>query len=239
MSTNCAAHKLTVLSVNAVFNPDFIDCIFPRAPKHRLLLLADTRTTNYGVVRLELIEEIYERMYDQQRELGPNERVWPHRILGGRQINIIEPLGAGGPINLQIQSREMVRLEDSVIHDVETFHADLVIAATGYQRTAHVDMLEGAWDLLPQAEPGSTAYHKGIVGWNVVTEQGERKLTVGRNYQVQFMPGAVADGSGVWLQGCCEETHGVSSSPFILFIVFFFSFSSGSLLHRYLTNNTH
>merc|ERR1712000_594647 len=90
--------------------------------------------------------------------------------------------------------------------------ADLVVAATGYQRTAHVDMLKGAWDLLPKAAPSQVEYRKGISGWNVDTEQGERNIAVGRNYQVKFNPGAVAEGSGVWLQGCCEGTHGLSDT---------------------------
>ncbi len=53
-------------------------------------------------------------------------------------------------------------------------------------------------------------FGKGISGWNVETEEGERKMAVGRDYKVKFAPGAVADDAGVWLQGCCEGTHGVS-----------------------------
>lgn len=183
--------------------------MFPRSAKHRHNLLAEARATNYGVVRLELIEELYERMYDQRRELGPNEKTWPHRIMGGRQIKSIEPRGEG-VIDLRIQSLEDITAEGAVGEE-ETFQADVVVAATGYQRSAHVDMLRGAWELLPKAPPSNgVEYRKGIAGWNVETDQGERKLAVGRDYQVQFAPGAVTEDSGVWLQGCCEGTHGVS-----------------------------
>lgn len=194
--------------VNCVFNPDYIDNMFPRAAKHRNTLLAEARATNYGVVRLELIEELYERMYEQRREIGADEKLWPHRLMGGRQIRNIEPK-SDGRIELSIQSLEDITGE-GFVGEEETFEADVVVAATGYQRTAHVEMLKGAWDLLPKAVPSHIEYKKGISGWNVDTELGERTIAVGRDYQVNFAPGAVAEGSGVWLQGCCEGTHGVS-----------------------------
>jgi L-ornithine N5-monooxygenase len=175
-------------------------------------LLTDARATNYGVVRLELIEELYETMYDQRREIGTDEKQWPHRILAGRQIKSIEPRDDDS-LELRVQSLEDV-LAEGFQDEEEIFQADLVIAATGYQRTAHVDILRGAWDLLPKAAPTKGAeLRKGIAGWNVETEQGERKLAVGRDYKVRFAPGSVADDSGVWLQGCCEGTHGVSLAP--------------------------
>lgn len=183
--------------------------MFPRSAGHRNNLLTEARATNYGVVRLELIEELFERMYDQSRELGPDSKTWPHQILGGHQIRSIEPR-EDGVIDLKIQSLDNIMAEGAVSND-EAFEADLVIAATGYQRTAHIDMLQGAWDLLPKAASSNgVEYSKGIAGWTIKTEQGDRKLSVGRDYQVRFTPGTVANGSGVWLQGCCEGTHGVS-----------------------------
>ncbi|KAG9255575.1 ornithine monooxygenase [Emericellopsis atlantica] len=196
--------------VNCVFNPEYIEDMFPRSAKHRNNLLAEARGTNYGVVRLELIEDLYERQYEQRRELGRDDKVWPHRILGGRQIRSLEPL-ADGRVDLHIQSLEDITPEGFVGVE-EHFEADLVIAATGYQRGAHVDMLRGAWDLLPKALPSNVQYRKGIAGWNVDTEHGERTIAVGRDYQVKFIPGTVAEGSGVWLQGCCEGTHGLSDT---------------------------
>lgn len=161
------------------------------------------------MVRLNLIEELYERMYEQRRELGTNERIWPSRILGGRQIVSLDSHGDG--LELKVQRVRDGALEGFVeVGDEETLQADLVIAATGYQRNAHVEMLRGTWDMLPKATPSAAEFAKGITGWNVETEQGERKMAVGRDYRVKFAPGAVADESGVWLQGCCEGTHGVS-----------------------------
>ncbi|CAH0023331.1 unnamed protein product [Clonostachys rhizophaga] len=197
--------------VNQVFNPEYVDEVFPRAAKHRNEFLYDARATNYGVVRLELIEHLYEKMYNQKRELGPNEQRWPHRVLGGRQISSMETRGDGG-IELKVQRLADVLAEGSSAEE-EVFHADLVIAATGYQRMSHVEMLRGAYDLLPRAQPSKIQeFKKGIQGWNVETEQGERNISVGRDYKVQFAPGAIAEGSGIWLQGCCEGTHGLSDT---------------------------
>ena len=164
------------------------------------------------MVRLNLIEELYERMYDQRRELGPDETQWPHRILGGRQITSLESRGEG--MDLKVQHMQDSALDGFVdALDEETLEADLIIAATGYQRNAHVEMLRGAWNLLPKSQSQGLEFGKGISGWNVDTEQGERKMAVGRDYKVKFSPGVVADDSGIWLQGCCEGTHGVSLVP--------------------------
>lgn len=205
--------------------------MFPRSAQHRHNLLAEARATNYGVVRLELIEELYERMYDQRRELGADEATWPHRIMGGHQIRAIEPRDDGS-LDVKIQKLEDI-LAEGVVAEDDVFQADLIVAATGYKRTAHVDMLRDAWGLLPKASSsGGVEYGKGIAGWSVKTEEGERKLAVGRDYQVRFAPGAVADGSGVWLQGCCEGTHGVSFFFFPLLVCFCFWAGRSPLARR-------
>ncbi|GFP55861.1 L-ornithine N(5)-monooxygenase [Trichoderma asperellum] len=197
--------------VNSVFNPEYIDTLFPKSARHRNNFLTEARATNYGVVRLNLIEEMYERQYDQKRELGPDEKTWPHRIMGGRQITSIEPRGDALELKIQhISDSEFEGFVDLV--DEETLEVDLLIAATGYQRNAHVGMLRDTWDMLPKASPVGQEYHKGITGWKVETDQGERKLAVSRDYQVQYKPGSVAKDSGIWLQGCCEGTHGLSDT---------------------------
>ncbi|CAM1505743.1 Fc.00g113800.m01.CDS01 [Cosmosporella sp. VM-42] len=197
--------------VNSIFNPEYIDNLYPRSAKSRQSLLTEARATNYGVVRLELIEHLYEIMYDQRRELGTDETKWPHRILAGRQIASVDDKGDSLEIKVQ---RVLDAGLDGFINpaDEEVLEADLVIAATGYQRNAHINMLEEAWSMLPKTVSHKTEFGKGIAGWNVDTEQGERKLAVGRDYRVKFSPGSVSDESGVWLQGCCEGTHGLSDT---------------------------
>jgi L-ornithine N5-oxygenase len=192
-----------------------VDNVYPRSPRSRQGFLAEVRATNYGVVRLELIEELYETMYDQMRHLGRDEAQWPHRIMASRHISHIEPT-ADGKVQVKVQrlspdSSSAGGIDDFVdIGSEESIDADIVIAATGYNRSAHVDMLKDTWAMLPKAAPSTTEYKRGIAGWNVATGQGERKMAVGRDYRVKYAPGAVADESGIWLQGLCEGTHGVS-----------------------------
>ncbi|KAH9845338.1 L-ornithine N(5)-monooxygenase [Teratosphaeria destructans] len=38
------------------------------------------------------------------------------------------------------------------------------------------------------------------------------RWTVRRDYGVEFKRGAIAPDAGVWLQGCNEQTHGLSDS---------------------------
>ena len=196
-----------VTSVNSIFNPEYVDSLFPKSAKDRSDFLVDARATNYGVVRLNLIEELFERMYDQKREIGPDEKTWPHRIMGGRQITNVESRGDG--LRLKVQAIVNGAVDSS---DDETIDADLIVAATGYKRNAHVDMLKSTWEMLPKNTPGSAEFDKGVTGWNVKTSQGDRKMAVGRDYRVNYSPGCVSTDSGIWLQGCCEGTHGVSIS---------------------------
>ncbi|KAH7323098.1 L-lysine 6-monooxygenase (NADPH-requiring)-domain-containing protein [Stachybotrys elegans] len=211
--------------VNSIFNPDFVDSVFPRSARSRQNFLDDARATNYSVVRLNLIETLYELMYEQLRTLGRDETQWPHRILAGRQISSIEPLGDD---LLEVRT-ERASPDDyvhvpsgaasaaSLVDDDTTIAADVVIAATGYSRCAHVDMLRDAWPMLPKAAPQAkgpnSVFSKAVAGWNVPSEQGERNMSVGRDYRVKFQPGTVDEAqAGVWLQGLCEGTHGLSDS---------------------------
>lgn len=181
--------------------------MFNRLPQHRISHIADVRATNYGVVRLSLLEHIYEQMYEQKRKLGPDERNWPHRILGASEITSATPR-EDGSLTLSVHgvSSNSGRSADMD----EELNVDLVVAATGYRRTAHVEMLREAWNLLPRADVALNEVTKeGITGWNVETKTGQRRVTVGRDYKVHFEHGRIVDGSGIWLQGCCEGTHGV------------------------------
>lgn len=186
--------------VNSIFNPEFIDNLYPRSAENRKSLIADARATNYGVVRLELIEHLYEKMYEQRREFGTDESKWPHRILGATDI-----VGASSDDTnqetLRLQLRNLREQTDYLL-DV-----DLVIAATGYKRTGHLTMLdEGVSKLLPEVASGSTEIKMNVKGLE------QKNVKVGRDYSVQFAPGKVARGSGIWLQGCNEATHGLSDT---------------------------
>lgn len=70
---------------------------------------------------------------------------------------------------------------------------DLVILATGYHRDPFKGILRDLQPLLLHSQEDKEAFH------------------VQRNYRVVCQPGAVCRDAGLWLQGCCESTHGVSN----------------------------
>lgn len=208
--------------INGIFNPEFIDVIHGKSSQWRQNFLLDAKATNYSVVRLELIESIYERMYDQKRDIGPDETQWPHRIRGGYAINSVEPKGPNPEDGLRIQIVPVSGIpgDNEPIGPGEVIDVDLIISATGYQRSAHLSMLKESFPLLPLASAKAAqvdANGKSIDGWQVSTPGSDgvpqnRKLGVNRDYSVKFDNGAVEPGSGLWLQGCCEGTHGLSDT---------------------------
>lgn len=203
-----------------------MDKLYPKPSQYRSNLIKEAKATNYGVVRLGLIENLFEMMYDQKRELGHDETKWPHRIMGGRQLVSVDEAKDGLrlrvrqalPGDVTLEADGLVETLDTPLDEAteEALDVDLVVAATGYRRTAHVDMLKDAWRLLPEVRDGAVEAKPRSDQWSVETDGGERRvMEVSRDYSVKFAKGAVAPGSGVWLQGCCEGTHGVSlSSPF-------------------------
>ncbi|KAI1451501.1 L-ornithine 5-monooxygenase [Annulohypoxylon moriforme] len=206
--------------VNSIFNPSFVDSLYQRSAENRYSLLEGARSTNYGVVRLELIERLYERMYDQRREIGSDERKWPHRILSATDVVGLDT--KADQLRLTVRPLSLTKPHDYSLGEngvrngageEEVLDVDLVIAATGYQRQSHLTMMEDVADLLPEAD-GS----KGIPtsnGFGAKFSESRIKdhaLRVSRDYSVQFAPGKVSSGSGIWLQGCCEGTHGLSDT---------------------------
>ncbi|KAI1429724.1 L-lysine 6-monooxygenase (NADPH-requiring)-domain-containing protein [Xylaria sp. FL1777] len=201
--------------VNSIFNPSYVDELFSRSSESRRSLLDDARSTNYGVVRLELIEHLYERMYDQQRDLGRDSRKWPHRILGS--TNIVGAQPDGDKIRLTVRPISKANdHQDGVYKKSDTdeiLDCDLIIAATGYQRQAHLTMMEDVADLLPESpEPTNGVELAGSQRKNYDATVRGRPVNVGRDYGLQFAPEKVSQGSGIWLQGCCEGTHGLSDT---------------------------
>lgn len=200
-----------------------MDSLYQRSSEDRYSLLEGARSTNYGVVRLELIERLYERMYDQRRDLGSDERKWPHRILNATDVVgldeksgqlrlTVRPLSAIKSANANGSSGED-NLGNGTTQD-EILEVDLVIAATGYQRRSHLTMMEDVADLLPEADANGTLAPAGFGSKSSEARINNRAVRVSRDYSVQFTPGKVSPGSGIWLQGCCEGTHGVS--PFTI-----------------------
>lgn len=78
----------------------------------------------------------------------------------------------------------------------EVLDVDAVFVATGYFRDLHETLLKDARHLMPGGD------------------LKDAKWTVGRDYRINFENKRVGEDAGVWLQGCCETTHGVSSCFF-------------------------
>src|ERR1700722_3998701 len=72
-------------SVNEIFDPDRVEGIYNQNAPDRAAAIALDRGTNYGVVRLELLEHLYEKLY-MQRLRNPDETQWPAQILPNRAV---------------------------------------------------------------------------------------------------------------------------------------------------------
>lgn len=172
---------LIMISVNEIFDPLRVDPFFNQTAEQRTAMNIHNRLTNYGVVRLELLEHIYETMY-MQRVTQPDEERWQHRILNSSNIVAVDANSNNG-MRLQIE-----RNGHLAPHDF-----DAVVLATGYARDAYEDFLAPARYLMPGGDAPNKAWE------------------VERDYSVIFEKNAVAPDAGVFLQGCCEGTHGVST----------------------------
>ncbi|KAL1583109.1 hypothetical protein WHR41_08282 [Cladosporium halotolerans] len=181
--------------VNEIFDPERVDDIWAQDPVLRAEAIARDKATNYGVVRIELLEEIYTAMYTQ-RILYDSEDDWPQRILNHRTIDNVEELPGSGKAPLRLHIRNETSTFSAAKKPThETLDVDLVVVASGYVRNAHEEMLRNVRHLMPGGDQDS-----------------EKRWSVNRNYKVQTADGAVAPDAGLWLQGCNEKTHGLSDS---------------------------
>lgn len=162
-----------------------MDKFFQLPAEERSQRIATDKATNYSVVRLELIEEIYNTLY-LQRVKNPDETQWQHRILPERKVARIEHHNPASRMRVHLKSVKEDRAEGREVLDV-----DALMVATGYQRDAHEQLLEQVRELRPA----------GQATWNP-----------GRDYRVNLDASKVSSQAGIWLQGCNEQTHGLSDS---------------------------
>lgn len=169
-------------SVNEVFDPARVDGFYDLPAETRKISTRADKATNYGVVRPELLDQLYEAMY-HQRLHEPDPDKWQFRIVSWREVIGFEKCADDRRLRL--------RLKDTSTGHISICESgfDLVIFGTGYERKGHETLLESTRPLLQ-----------------------EQRFAVERNYRVKYRKDAVAENCGVWLQGCCEDTHGVSGS---------------------------
>lgn len=166
-------------SVNEIFDPHRVNEFYNLPNQIQRDQLYRNKATNYGVVRPELLDRLYELIY-RQRLHEPDESKWQYKIIPCRQVIGHEDVGGDG---------SRLRLRDTIndSNSLSDTPFDLIIAATGYVRDAHETMLESTKDLMKTG-----------------------KLDVGRDYRIKYRKDAVSDSCGIWLQGCCQDSHGVS-----------------------------
>jgi L-ornithine N5-monooxygenase len=168
--------------VNEVFDPDRISEFFEAPAHNRKMDNAKHRSTNYGVVRIELLEKIYEKMYIERVHHGNNEEMWQHRVFPRTTI-----ASASAHDN-----KVLLVMETKDIKGSRTFierRYDLVIAATGYKHDGHMDLLR---PMIEQSQLGN---------WSV-----------GKDYKLNIPSLPLSQDTGIWVQGCNEETHGLSDT---------------------------
>ncbi|KAF4550874.1 L-ornithine N(5)-monooxygenase-like protein [Elsinoe fawcettii] len=172
--------------VNEIFDPERVDGIYATPAQQRTAQIMQDKATNYGVVRIELLEHIYEELYTQRITIGNDEAEWPRRILPNKLVE--GAVEQGDAIRLAVRGTD----EKGEAHgEKEDMEVDLVFVASGYERDMHEWMLKGCRGLL---------------------EQEQARFEVERDYSVRFAKGKVAEDAGVWLQGCNEKTHGLSDT---------------------------
>lgn len=164
-----------------MFNPERVDDTFSESSDMRQISIAQNRGTNYGVVRLELLERLYNHMYTQKLH-NDNESTWRLKI--HPQQEIVAASDMGSKIGVKVHNIKTGEI------DQESRKLDMLIVATGYQRNMHEEMISGTKFLM--------------------AKHNRTKTAVNRDYSVQFEEGKVSKDAGIWLQGCNESTHGVS-----------------------------
>ncbi|KAK5037482.1 hypothetical protein LTR13_004639 [Exophiala sideris] len=171
--------------VNEVFDPEAVDTFYDQPKGFRGDTIKRNKATNYSVVRLELIEKIYELLYLQSIK-QPDKARWQHQILPSTEVTEVADYKSTGGLLLTLTN--MNPLSDKA---TQKLPVDAIILATGYRRDAHVDMLK---DCQP------------------INANRDGQWQAGRDYGVKLDPEHVEEGVGIWLQGCNEETHGLSDS---------------------------
>ncbi|KGM32328.1 lysine N(6)-hydroxylase/L-ornithine N(5)-oxygenase family protein [Inquilinus limosus] len=105
--------------VNEIFNPGFTDYVFGQGEAQRDAIIREFRNTNYAVVDADLIERIYDILYQQQVQGAPR------LALCGRSEVTEAEAGADG-IGMA--------LRDGIAGTAGRRGYDAVVLATGYER---------------------------------------------------------------------------------------------------------
>ncbi|EER23633.1 PAK- GC kinase Sid1 [Coccidioides posadasii str. Silveira] len=174
--------------VNEIFDPESVDTFYSLSSSQRKQQLQENKATNYSVIRLPLLETLYEKLYRQKLQ-NPDQSTWPFRLITNRELcGVKQVISDAGRSQVELQFKNTMTGQSETLDKY-----DLVILATGYKRNPFTTVLK---QLEPILETGPA---------------GEQ-FCVDRKYRLAFLPGKVRRDAGIWLQGCCESTHGLSDS---------------------------
>ncbi|KAK9761499.1 hypothetical protein K7432_013560 [Basidiobolus ranarum] len=177
--------------VNEIFNPTSTDKFFNLSEERRKACLKHNSATNYSVVRLELIESIYSTLY-QQKLPGHSQQ---HSILSSRQV--VSYNSDNGKILLQLRQCDEAGQPIGNPNTVSDHVFDAVFLATGYERNAHTRILQPMAPYLLKTDD------------SICDPAKELQLSIERDYRVRTVPSCHPS---IYLQGCCQDTHGISDS---------------------------
>jgi L-ornithine N5-oxygenase len=169
--------------VNEIFDSDRISPFFDQSATIRDAANTSNKSTNYSVVRPELLETIYHDLY-QQRILEPDASKRKARILPLSEVVEVVDLPQSKRINV------VLKHAGGTTPSRTTLNLDLLIYATGYMRDTHNTLLADC---------------------QVLNASRSGEWAVRRDYSVE-LDGGFADEIGIYLQGCNERTHGLSDS---------------------------
>ena len=186
-------------SVNEIFDPERVSRIFSLPPELRAASIAQDKSTNYSVVRLELLERIYEKLYMQRLD-EPDPRKWRCQIMPNRVIRQASKSADDGRIHLRLNDPRLFITNSNTESNPEkddVLEVDYLFTATGYTHDAHESILAPLAHLIALRSSG---------------KEFQVRFPVGRDYRVSFDEEKVdLENAGIWLLGCNENTHGVSS----------------------------
>lgn len=126
--------------VNEIFHPEVIDFLFSLSDQKRMRVLESHMDTNYSAVDLDLIQEIYEALY-QQKVRGENRA----EIKPFLELKELKDT-AHGTVHLSFHDR---------IHDeIVAMEADGAVLATGFDRPKQHPLLAKIHPYLQLADDG-------------------------------------------------------------------------------------
>ncbi|MFE0152627.1 lysine N(6)-hydroxylase/L-ornithine N(5)-oxygenase family protein [Nonomuraea sp. NPDC059007] len=124
---------------NAIFDPAAVDHFFEAPGDVKRMLLDYHGNTNYSVVDLDLLQELYRRIYQE-------------KVAGRPRLRILNMCRAAG---LEThRSGVSVGVRSLVTGEAETLRADAVVYATGYRPTDPLDLLGAAGEYCLREEDG-------------------------------------------------------------------------------------